>query len=76
MMEIAGRRGDALIARHQQLRGSYRTIKARVDVFGRGERVGIWSPNNPQGVVTQFATARIGLVLVNINTVCQMAEVE
>ena len=42
----------------------------------RGERVGIWSPNRPEWVLTQFATARIGAVLVNINPAYQVAELE
>src|SRR5262249_10495800 len=33
----------------------------------RGDRVGIWSPNNAEWVVVQFATAKIGAILVNIN---------
>jgi fatty-acyl-CoA synthase len=35
--------------------------------FVRGDRIGIWSPNRPEWVLTQYATARIGVVLVNIN---------
>ena len=41
-----------------------------------GERIGIWSPNNTEWVVTQFATARAGLVLVNINPAYRLSEVE
>jgi fatty-acyl-CoA synthase len=39
-----------------------------------GDRVGIWSPNNIEWVITQFATARAGLVLVNINPACRKGE--
>jgi fatty-acyl-CoA synthase len=35
--------------------------------IGKGERVGIWAPNLPEWTITQFATARIGAILVNIN---------
>jgi fatty-acyl-CoA synthase len=35
--------------------------------IGKGERVGIWAPNQPEWTIAQFATARIGAVLVNIN---------
>jgi len=42
----------------------------------RGDRIGIWSPNRPEWLVTQFATARIGLVLVNINPAYRVAELE
>ena len=41
-----------------------------------GERVGIWSPNNAEWVVTQFATAKAGLILVNINPAYRLAELE
>jgi len=42
----------------------------------RGNRVGIWAPNRHEWIVTQFATARIGLVLVNINPAYRRAELE
>ncbi|MEM7250475.1 MAG: AMP-binding protein [Pseudomonadota bacterium] len=41
-----------------------------------GDRVGIWSPNRAEWVLTQFATARIGLILVNINPAYRLAELE
>src|SRR5690348_9106883 len=76
---------DALIVRHQQIRWSYRELKERVDAFAagllalgfrRGDRIGIWSPNNAEWVVTQFATAKAGLILVNINPAYRLAELE
>ncbi|HET9645321.1 MAG TPA: AMP-binding protein, partial [Burkholderiaceae bacterium] len=42
----------------------------------RGDRVGIWSPNRVEWLVTQFATARIGVILVNINPAYRLAELE
>ncbi|HET6598916.1 MAG TPA: AMP-binding protein [Burkholderiaceae bacterium] len=42
----------------------------------RGDRVGIWSPNRPEWVLVQFATARIGAILVNINPAYRLAELE
>src|SRR5205085_6749240 len=42
----------------------------------RGDRVGIWSPNNAEWVVVQFATARIGAILVNINPSYRQHELE
>lgn len=42
----------------------------------KGDRIGIWSPNRYEWVLTQFATARIGLVLVNINPAYRLAELE
>ena len=41
-----------------------------------GERIGIWSPNNAEWVITQFATAKAGLILVNINPAYRLAELE
>ncbi len=41
-----------------------------------GERIGIWSPNRWEWLVTQFATARIGLILVNINPAYRLSELE
>src|SRR5207253_373923 len=76
---------DSLIVRHQKLRWSYRDLKQRVDAFAAGllalglrpgERIGIWSPNNAEWVVAQFATAKAGLILVNINPAYRLTEVE
>ncbi|MEM6888507.1 MAG: AMP-binding protein [Pseudomonadota bacterium] len=43
---------------------------------GKGDRVGIWSPNRPEWLLTQFATARIGAILVCINPAYRLAELE
>jgi len=76
---------DALIVRHQELRWSYRDLWQRVDAFAAGlialgllpgERIGIWSPNNAEWVVAQFATAKAGLILVNINPAYRTTELE
>jgi fatty-acyl-CoA synthase len=84
MVERCGDR-DALIVRHQQIRWTYRELKERVDRFAagllalglkRGDRIGIWSPNNAEWVITQFATAKAGLILVNINPAYRLAELE
>lgn len=42
----------------------------------KGDRIGIWSPNRLEWLLTQFATARIGLVLVNINPAYRLSELE
>ena len=42
----------------------------------RGDRVGIWAPNREEWLFTQFGTARIGAILVNINPAYQMSELE
>jgi fatty-acyl-CoA synthase len=74
---------DALIVCHQQIRWTWRQLRHRVDDFAagllalglrRGERIGIWSPNNAEWVVTQFATAKAGMILVNINPAYQITE--
>ncbi|MGH7093097.1 MAG: AMP-binding protein, partial [Stellaceae bacterium] len=58
---------DALIVRHQHIRWTYRELKDRVDALAAGllalglepgQRIGIWSPNNSEWVLTQFATAK------------------
>ena len=76
---------DALIVRQQNIRWSYGELKAKVDAFAAGllalglspgDRVGIWSPNNAEWAVTQFATAKAGLILVNINPAYRLSEVE
>ena len=41
-----------------------------------GDRIGIWSPNNSEWVLTQFATAKAGLILVNINPSYRVTELE
>jgi fatty-acyl-CoA synthase len=67
---------EALVVRHQDYRATYAELDDRVDRAARaflargvakGDRVGIWSPNRHEWVVTQFATARIGAILVTIN---------
>ena len=76
---------DALIVRHQGIRWTYNDLKKEVDAFAAGllglglepgDRIGIWSPNNSEWVVTQYATAKAGLILVNINPAYRVAELE
>lgn len=78
-------RRDALVVRHQNIRWSWSDLKTRVDDLAAGliqlglapgDRVGIWSPNSAQWVVAQFATAKAGLILVNINPAYRLAELE
>ncbi|HMM91827.1 AMP-binding protein [Bradyrhizobium sp.] len=75
----------ALVVRSQGIRWTYRELAAAVDRFASGlaslglvagERVGIWSPNNSEWVVTQFATAKLGLILVTINPAYRPQELE
>lgn len=75
----------ALIARQQGLRWTYTEMLAHAENVAAnllaaglepGERVGIWSPNNAEWALTQYATALAGLVLVNINPAYRLSEVE
>ena len=75
----------ALIVRQQNVRWTYRELKEQVDAFAAGllalglapgDRIGIWSPNNAEWVITQFATAKAGLILVNINPAYRTYELE
>jgi fatty-acyl-CoA synthase len=75
----------ALVSRHQGLRYTYAQLDAAVERAARGlsacglapgERIGIWSPNNAEWVVSMFAAARAGLILVNINPAYRAAELE
>jgi fatty-acyl-CoA synthase len=76
---------EALISRHQNLRYTYRQLQGEVDTCARalmalgvqkGERVGIWAPNCAEWAITQFATAKIGAILVNINPSYRVHEVQ
>lgn len=76
---------DALIVRHQNIRWTYLELQNKVNAFAAGlvslglqpgDRVGIWSPNNSEWVVTQYATAKAGVILVNINPAYRIAELE
>ena len=84
---IAALHGDkeALVSCHQGARFSYAELNAAVDEAAAGlstlglnigERIGIWSPNNAEWVITQLATAKLGLVLVNINPAYRVSEIE
>jgi fatty-acyl-CoA synthase len=76
---------DALIVAHQKIRLTYSELDGEVDRVARGllalgiekgDRVGIWSPNNAEWVLVQYATARIGAILVNINPAYRTSELE
>jgi fatty-acyl-CoA synthase len=76
---------DALVVPHQGVRYSYAELERHVDAFASGllslglepgDRVGIWSQNSAEWVVTQFATAKAGLILVNINPAYRLTELE
>jgi fatty-acyl-CoA synthase len=67
---------EALVSRHQSIRWTWRELQERVDRLAaallrlglkKGDRIGIWSQNNAEWLLTQMATAKTGLILVNIN---------
>eukprot|EP01030_Chromulinospumella_sphaerica_P005436 gene5436-5314_t len=77
--------GEALVVRHQQLRYTWRQLADAVDLHARallalglqaGDRLGIWAPNCAQWCITQVATAKIGVILVNINPAYRSSELE
>ena len=74
-----------LVVRSQGIRWSYAELGARADAFaagllalgiGPGDRVGIWSMNNAEWLTTQIATAKAGIILVNINPAYRVMELE
>src|SRR3982750_4633832 len=76
---------DALVVRHQNYRATYRELWEQVGRAARGllargvrtgDRVGVWSPNRAEWVVLQYATARLGAILVNINPAYKATELE
>jgi fatty-acyl-CoA synthase len=76
---------EALVVAHQKIRWTYEELKARCDAFAAGllslglepgDRVGIWAPNCAEWTIAQFATAKAGLILVNINPAYRPAELE
>src|SRR2546423_7330337 len=76
---------EALVSRHQGERFTYAELNERVDALARGilalglspgDRLGIWSPNCMEWVLLQFATARAGVILVNMNPAYRTSELE
>lgn len=76
---------EALVVAHQNIRWTYSELKSRSDAFASGllalglepgDRVGIWSPNCAEWTIAQFATAKAGLILVNINPAYRLSELE
>ena len=76
---------DALIVRHQDVRWTWAALGARVDALAAGllaiglipgDRIGIWAPNCSEWTLMQFATAKAGLILVNINPAYRVTELE
>jgi hypothetical protein len=76
---------DALIVPYQNVRLTYGEFDSKVDALARsllamgidiGDRIGIWSPNNAEWVLIQYAAARIGAILVNLNPAYRTHEIQ
>ncbi|MAB12361.1 AMP-binding protein, partial [Parvibaculum sp.] len=76
---------EAVVSVHQNIRWTYAELNERADALAAGllalglkpgDRLGIWSPNNAEWALTQFATAKAGIVLVNINPAYRLSELE
>ena len=76
---------EALVVRHQNIRWTYRELQRRTNNLAvsllrlglnPGERIGIWSQNNAEWLLAQLATAKAGLILVNINPAYRSIEVQ
>jgi fatty-acyl-CoA synthase len=76
---------EAVVVRHQQQRLTYRQLNAQCDEIAAGllalglepgDRVGIWAPNCLEWTLTQYATAKAGLILVNVNPAYRVHELE
>ncbi len=74
---------EALVVPHQGYRATYAELWEQIGLAARGllargiqkgDRVGIWSPNRFEWVIVQYATARLGAILVNINPAYKTAE--
>lgn len=77
--------GEALVVRHQHLRYTWRQLADAVDLHARallalglqaGDRLGIWAPNCAQWCISQVASAKLGVILVNINPAYRSSELE
>jgi len=76
---------EALVVRHQALRYTWRQLAEAVDQHARalmalgvqpGDRLGIWAPNCAEWCITQFASAKVGAILVNINPAYRASELD
>src|SRR5690606_29765077 len=76
---------EALVSVYQDIRWSYRDLNEKAEALAagllalglrRGDRLGIWAPNCAEWTLTQFATAKAGIILVNINPAYRLSELE
>jgi fatty-acyl-CoA synthase len=78
-------KGEALVVRHQDVRWTWTEFQRQVDRLATGllslgiesgDRIGIWGPNSYEWVLVQFATAKIGAIMVCINPAYRLYELE
>jgi fatty-acyl-CoA synthase len=85
--EIAARwpDSDALVSCHEGARFTYRELQTDTNRLAsgllnlglsRGDRVGVWSQNNAAWLLLELATAKVGIILVNLNPAYRLAELE
>src|ERR1700690_2244044 len=76
---------EALVSAQQGIRWSWASLVRQADAMAAGllalglepgDRIGIWSPNCAEWTIAQFATAKAGLILVNINPAYRLSELE
>lgn len=76
---------EAVIFPELNIRWTWQQFSDQIDLLAvglkslgltKGDRVGIWSPNRPEWLLTQFATARLGVILVSINPAYRTSELE
>ena len=76
---------EALVVRHQLIRWTYRELRREIDRLAAGllalglepgDRVGIWGPNSYEWTMVQYATAKIGAIMVCINPAYRLYELE
>jgi fatty-acyl-CoA synthase len=76
---------DALVSRHQDKRYTYAQFGELIDRLAggmlaaglrKGDRVGVWGPNRAEWALVQYATAKLGVILVNINPAYRTSELE
>lgn len=75
----------ALVVRHQSIRWSYQELNEKANDlaagllamgFRQGDRIGVWAPNCAEWIVAQYATAKAGIIQVNINPAYRTHELE
>ncbi len=76
---------EALVSRHQGIRLTYAELNAAVDALAsgllgaglaKGDRVGVWAPNRAEWTVVQYATAKLGVIQVNVNPAYRTNELQ